>query len=86
MSRQVYDYTLQRKMVNVSGYRRGGTYVQPYDRQPPGGLTFEDKAEATVLAVGAAALLYGADYLSQKYDQWDSKREMEARKQKGDQE
>ena len=80
ISQRVYDYALQQKMVDVNGYDRGQTYVQPYQRQPPGGFTLEDKANAGGLAVGAAALIYGADYLSQKYDQWSVTREAEARK------
>lgn len=77
VSRHVYDYALQRNMVDVSGHYRGNTFVQPYQRQPPGGISFDDKAEAAGWAIGAAAVIYGVDYLSQKYDQWDSKKKKE---------
>lgn len=61
-----HQYVLSRELVDVSGYYRGETRVEPYQRQPPGGFSFDNKLEAT----GAAALVTGtiitADYLSQK--------------------
>lgn len=76
ISKGIYDIALKKEMVDVSGHYRGDTYVQPHQRQPPGGL---DNTEAAALAVGAAAVIYGVDYLDQKYDSWSAKREAKAR-------
>jgi hypothetical protein len=80
-SKAAYDATLASKMVNVSGYRRGATYVESYQRQPPGGFTFDDQAKAAGAAVVVAAVIYGVDYADQKYTEWKSKREAESQRQ-----
>jgi len=77
ISTGVYNYASQQQMVDVSGYTRGDTYVQPYQRQPQGGI---DNVEAGALALGAAVAIVGIDYASQKYDQWSAEREAAARR------
>ena len=77
ISTGVYNYARQQQMVDVSGYTRGNTYVQPHQRQPQGGI---DNFEAGALALGAAVAIVGIDYASQKYDQWSAEREVAARR------
>jgi hypothetical protein len=64
LGRHVYDFALDQNRVDVKGHYRGGTYVQSHDRQPPGGYSFGDQAEAAGWALGAMALVKGVQYFS----------------------
>lgn len=68
VTKGVYGAVIDSKRVDVRGYNREGSYVRPHDRQPPGGITLGDKAEAGAWALGAVALVQGVDYLDQKFD------------------
>ena len=65
---KVYDAVIDSKRVDVKGHYRGETYIQPYDRQPPGGIAIGDKVEAGAVAVGVIAAIQAADYLIDKFD------------------
>ena len=66
---KTYNYVLDQKRVDVSGYVRDNTYVNSYTRQPPGGVTFDDKLEAAGWASAVAAGIFAVDWVDQKLEQ-----------------
>jgi len=72
---RTYDFVLDQKRVDVSGYWRGQTFVPPYTRQPPGGFTLGDRTEAVAWGAAAAGALYGLDWLGQKLEEQEKKNE-----------
>jgi hypothetical protein len=72
---KTYNYMLDQKRVDVSGHIRGDTYVNPYTRTPPGGLTFDDKLEAAGWAGAVAASIMTLDWLDQKLEERKRKKQ-----------
>ena len=73
--------SLQQSSVHVDGYMRGNSQVRPYDRQPPGGITFDNKLKAEGQGIAAALGAILIDLGIQKFDEWLKKRERDKQEQ-----